>query len=884
MFDEKKIEFECEESTGDGAADSSRSPPSAAYSRPYVHGKFIFVGDEKLYLRGVTYGTFEPDQENLSEYNAVKVGRDFAMMAANGVNTVRVYTVPPRWLLDTAQKHGLRVMVGLPWEQHVAFLDNQKTLKSIEARVRAGVRACANHPAVLCYVIGNEIPASVVRWHGAKRVERFLHNLYKIAKSEDPESLVTYVNFPSTEYLNLPFVDFVCFNVYLESRETLDAYLSRLQNLAGDRPLVMAEIGLDSQRNGLEKQADALDWQIRTAFAAGCAGIFVFSWTDEWHRGGTPIEDWDFGLTTRERQPKPALLTVKRAFAEVPFPADMKFPPVSVVVCSYNGARTIRDCLEGLSKLDYPDYEVIVVNDGSTDNTADIAQKYPFKLISTPNSGLSSARNRGLAAATGEIVAYTDDDARPDPHWLQYLAATFLKTTHAGIGGPNIAPLDDGEIAECVANAPGGPIHVLISDTEAEHIPGCNMAFRREALLAVGGFDAQYRTAGDDVDLCWRIQEKGWTLGFSPAAMVWHHRRNSIFDYWKQQQGYGKAEALLERKWADKYNAAGHLTWTGRLYGKGFTEAIGIRRGRVYQGVWGSALFQSVYQPSAGLLESLPLMPEWFLVVGLLAALAALGVFWQPLLLIVPLLLFAVVAPVVQAVLSGFKASFISKPANHNQEIKLLLITSFLHLIQPLARLIGRLKHGLTPWRHRGTEFFTLPVSKTVSYWSETWRDVSDRLQNLENALQADGAIVRRNGDFDNGWDLQIRGGMFGGTRLLVLNEEHGQGKQIVRIRTTPKGTFFVHALIVVLALLGLFAAFDGAFFTASIIGLFAALIAARASLEAGYTTAAVLRAIDSGRAEENGIILSPKNLAIAGKNNNSRIETIETPREIELI
>jgi len=884
MFDEKKIEFECKELTGDGAADSSRSPPSAADSRPYVHGKFIFVGDEKLYLRGVTYGTFEPVQENLTEYNAVKVGRDFAMMAANGVNTVRVYTVPPRWLLDTAQKHGLRVMVGLPWEQHIAFLDNQKTLKSIEARVRAGVRACANHPAVLCYVIGNEIPASVVRWHGAKRVERFLHNLYKIAKSEDSESLVTYVNFPSTEYLNLPFVDFVCFNVYLESRETLDAYLSRLQNLAGDRPLVMAEIGLDSQRNGLEKQADALDWQIRTTFAAGCAGIFVFSWTDEWHRGGAPIEDWDFGLTTRERQPKPALLTVKRAFAEVPFPADMKFPPVSVVVCSYNGARTIRDCLEGLSKLDYPDYEVIIVNDGSTDNTADIAQKYPFKLISTPNLGLSSARNTGLKAATGEIVAYTDDDARPDPHWLQYLAATFLKTQHAGIGGPNIAPLDDGEIAECVANAPGGPIHVLTSDTEAEHIPGCNMAFRRAALLAVGGFDLQYRAAGDDVDLCWRIKEKGGTLGFSPAAVVWHHRRNSILDYWKQQQGYGKAEALLERKWADKYNAAGHLTWTGRLYGKGLTDALNLRRGRVYQGVWGSALFQSVYQPSAGLIESLPLMPEWFLVVGLLAALAALGVFWQPLLLIIPLLLFALAAPIAQAVLSGFKASFITKPANHNQEIKLLLITSFLHLIQPLARLIGRLKHGLTPWRHRGTEFFALPVSKTVSYWSETWRDVSDRLQNLENALQADGAIVRRNGDFDNGWDLQIRGGMFGGTRLLVLNEEHGQGKQIVRIRTTPKGTFLVHALIVVLALLGLFAAFDGAFFTASIIGLFAALIAARASLEAGYTTAAVLRAIDSGRVEENGIILSPKNQAITGENNNSRIETRETPREIELI
>ncbi|MBA3632148.1 MAG: glycosyltransferase, partial [Acidobacteria bacterium] len=699
MFKEQTIEYRREESASESSADFSHLPVSPSI-RPFVHGKFIFVGDEKLYVRGVTYGTFQPKGE--SEYDAEKTERDFAMMAANGINTVRVYTVPPPWLLDLAQENNLRVMVGLPWEQHVAFLDNPQTIQSIETQIRAGVRACAAHPAVLCFVIGNEIPAPVVRWFGAKRIEKFLHRLYKIVKAEDADALVTYVNFPSTEYLNLSFVDFVCFNVYLEKQETLDSYLSRLQNIAGDRPLVMAEIGLDSQRNGLEKQADALDWQVRTAFAAGCAGVFVFSWTDEWYRGGAEIEDWDFGLTTRRRDAKPALETVRRAFAEVPFPADTKFPRVSVVVCSYNGSRTIRDCFEGLSKLDYPDFEVIVVNDGSTDNTAEIAAEYHFKLINTPNSGLSSARNTGLEAATGEIVAYTDDDAHPDPHWLKYLAATFLKTTHAGVGGPNIAPLDDGEIAECVANAPGGPIHVLTSDTEAEHIPGCNMAFRREALLAIGGFDVQYRAAGDDVDLCWRIQEKGWTLGFSPAAMIWHHRRNSIKDYWKQQQGYGKAEALLERKWADKYNAAGHLTWTGRLYGKGLTEAVRFRRGRIYQGEWGSALFQSIYQSPAGLIESLPLMPEWYLVVAVLAALVTLGVFWLPMFWLAPLLVLAVAAPVAQAILSGFKAHFITSPVNYKQELKLRSITAFLHLVQPLARLKGRLKHGLTPWRHRG--------------------------------------------------------------------------------------------------------------------------------------------------------------------------------------
>jgi beta-galactosidase/beta-glucuronidase len=150
-------------------------------------------------------------------------------------------------------------MVGLPWEQHTAFLDDQGRRRSIEERVRVGVRACAGHPAVLCYAIGNEIPAPIVRWHGRRRVERFLARLYRAVKAEDPAGLVTYVNYPSTEYLQLPFLDFACFNVYLEDRERLAAYLARLQNLAGDRPLILAEIGLDSRRNGEEAQARALD-------------------------------------------------------------------------------------------------------------------------------------------------------------------------------------------------------------------------------------------------------------------------------------------------------------------------------------------------------------------------------------------------------------------------------------------------------------------------------------------------------------------------------------------------------------------------------------------------------------------------------------------------
>ena len=178
-----------------------------------------------------------------------------------------------------------------------------------------------------------------------------------------------------------------------------------------------------------------------------------------------------------------------------------------------------------LGKLRYANFEVIVVDDGSTDGAGEIAREYNVRVIRTENRGLSSARNTGLSAATGEIVAYLDDDASPDPDWLHYLTDTFRKMNCAGVGGPNIPFANDGRVAACIAHTSGRPTHVLLSDGEAEHIPGCNMAFRRDCLQAVGGFDTQFRVAGDDVDICWRIRQSGGKLGFSPAAIVWHHPR-----------------------------------------------------------------------------------------------------------------------------------------------------------------------------------------------------------------------------------------------------------------------------------------------------------------------------------------------------------------------
>ena len=809
--------------------------------RPRVDGKFLWLGDEKLYVRGATYGTFAAGENGIAYPKPQVVDADFERMAESGLNAVRTYTVPPAWLLDLAAEHALHVMVGLPWEHHVAFLEDKGQAKSIEERVRAGVASCAGHPAVLCYTVGNEVRAPIVRWHGRRRVERFLERLALAARDEDPDGLVTYVNYPTTEYLELPFLDLACFNVYLEARETLEAYLTRLHNVIGDRPLLLAEVGLDSRRNGVDEQARSLSWQLRTAFRSACAGAFVFAWTDEWHinplgeeGAGFEVDDWDFGITDRRRRPKPALGAVSEAFSEAPASVDARPPRISVVVCTHNGDGTLRECLSGLQALRYPDYEVIVVSDGSTDETATVARAHAVRLIERDHVGLAAARNAGLEAATGEIVAYLDDDAAPDPDWLSYLADSFTSGGWAGVGGPNVPPRDGNLVAEAVARAPGGPIHVLVSDHEAEHIPGCNMAFRRTELLAIGGFDPRFRAAGDDVDVCWRLRDHGGRLGFHPAAMVWHRRRSSIQGYWRQQRGYGEAEALLERKWPERYNWAGHLSWGGQLYGE--ASSAPLRPKRVRYGRWGTNPFQSLYQPPMRRLAGLRTMPERYVAMLALAGVSALGALWRPLLLALPLLVLIATGFLADALITGWRSTVAPPRRAVGARLRLVATTALLHVLQPAARLRGRLRRGLTPWRRHGRAPLVLPWRRSPKHWHEQWRAPEEILEGLERSLRGASAIVTRSGEFDR-WDLEVREGWFASARVLMAIEEYPHGRQLLRWRIWPRWSLGASALAAVGLSLAALADASGAIAAATILAVLTAALVARMTWDAAAAT-----------------------------------------------
>ena len=819
--------------------------------RPQAAGKFVTLGGQKVVVRGVTYGTFAPHAGGPYP-SPEEVAVDFHAMRLCHVNTVRVYTMPPRWLLDLAVEHGLLVMAGLEWEQHVAVLDDGRRARGIVDDARRQMAAVAGHPALLGVAVGNEIPASIVRWQGPGRTERFLERLCAAVLDEDPGVLTTYANYPSTEYLELPFLDLVSFNVFLETERAFGDYVARLHNLAGDRPLLISELGLDSAANGERRQARLLGEQVPAALAGGAAGVFVFSWTDDWHRGGGPVEDWRFGLTNRSRYAKPALKAVSRAFASAPSAGGSEWPRVSVVVCTHNGSATIDECLNGLIALDYPDVEAIVVDDGSTDDTADIVARYPsVRLIRTPNRGLSAARNTGIESATGEVIAFLDDDATPDVDWLRFAVPTLIDELHVGVGGPNVPPGRSTAAGTAVARAPGGPTHVLLSDRLAEHIPGCNMVFWKRALESVGGFDPIFRIAGDDVDICWRLQEHGWTLGFHPSAVVWHRRRPSVRAYLRQQREYGRAEALLERKWPMKYNRSGHLAWAGRVYAS--TTRPWLRRREIQYGSWGGGLFQSGAHRRPGAPALLPLMPEWYLLLVVFLALSLYDLVRDPLLFGIPASSLTVApvllgASVVALLAQGLRAAWVSArslPLRDRPSLAITALIGALYVLQPLARLSGRLRHGLTPWRRRGVLRAAWPRPVTHETWSEQWASIHDWLAAVESRLEPECMRVRRGGASDR-WDLHVRLGPLADARLRAAVEEHGSGRQLFRFRFWPRWSpgFLLLLGLLLTAVAAAVARRD--LVSAGVLGALAASVTLRACEEGGAAIAAVKDAIDA--------------------------------------
>jgi len=225
-------------------------------------------------------------------------------------------------------------------------------------------------------------------------------------------------------------------------------------------------------------------------------------------------------------------------------------PTISIIIGVYNGAEMIGECLESLLDQNYPSYlyDIIVVENGSTDNTIDVVRRYPVRLYQNPTRGLASARNYGLLQSDAEIIASTDADCIAHPDWLRELVRSYADPEVGGVGGYIAAyARDERTMVELFLEEYAPLINFISGEHEfLPHLLGANASYRRHLLLQIGGYNERLITA-EDVDVSWRIQlETGARLVYAEKAIIYHHHRTTEHGLKRLYQHYGFGEILLD--------------------------------------------------------------------------------------------------------------------------------------------------------------------------------------------------------------------------------------------------------------------------------------------------------------------------------------------------
>ena len=222
---------------------------------------------------------------------------------------------------------------------------------------------------------------------------------------------------------------------------------------------------------------------------------------------------------------------------------------LSVVIATYNRCSNLEDCIQSLLRMNEKPLEIIVVDSSSTDNTSKLAKIYPVRYVSIPEKNRQRARNIGLSQSKGDVVAFIDDDVVVDENWSTNILTSYTHSNIGGVGGrvipygaaaSHFAKTKKNETGKIYADGLilGNFDVILPTSIEVDHLPGCNMSFRKDPLLQVGGFDENFMGNGfrDDTDVSLRIKRAGYKLVYQPKALVWHKFMGRIVDekwaYW----------------------------------------------------------------------------------------------------------------------------------------------------------------------------------------------------------------------------------------------------------------------------------------------------------------------------------------------------------------
>jgi glycosyltransferase involved in cell wall biosynthesis len=252
-------------------------------------------------------------------------------------------------------------------------------------------------------------------------------------------------------------------------------------------------------------------------------------------------------------------------------------PKLSVIICSLNGATGVERCIRALSAQTISSQlEIIVSDDGSTDNTSEVAKTHGAIVIrNATNRGVSAARNSGVQAASAPILAFVDDDCEPEPQWAECVLDSYTDNIIA-IGGALLAkgrvgavlgyllrhnPLEPQELTLAKSDKLSYRLYLYLQRQWSPRrqdgvrdifsVASANMSVRRQEFLDVGGFDERFRFGSEDEDLCRRLRATfpAERLIFVPAARVSHYFNASLSDTLRRRRAYGRGSAQLYHKW-----------------------------------------------------------------------------------------------------------------------------------------------------------------------------------------------------------------------------------------------------------------------------------------------------------------------------------------------
>ena len=496
-----------------------------------AHGKFLRRARGKFLLKAMRL----PGVAGALDFSEkLTLRKRLDELAAAHVNALILTEAQAETVLGLAGQAGLCAMVEIAIDSN--DFDSPIRARAAVARVAKVVNALRGHRALIGFLIDFPLDAGAILKLAPDALRGALDAIVRAVRAANSHLMVALKRRADAPALAIADEDLAYVSLAKIDPTAVGPAICALHDLAGAHPLV---IEIDEELPGQEEV-------VARAFGFGAAGVVAPAMRPAASHGWQNIRM----LSAGELLPFAHL-----DGSSVPLPVVT--PMVSVVVAARDDERTIAACLESIGRLQYPNYEVIVIDDAAQDRSADSAADFPgVRLIRQPRAGFGAIRNVAVRAARGHLIAFTRADCVVDSDWLALAVRAMAEGGLDGCCGPIYSSPGERGLAARVLSSLQSTGSMRSSGDRVVQLTDRNMIMRKSSLIAVGGFDSRFIDAGGDLDLSARMIEAGMTLGWCPAGFVWRCGRNTIGKFFHQRIRHGRAEAMLAIKYPGRFGAA----------------------------------------------------------------------------------------------------------------------------------------------------------------------------------------------------------------------------------------------------------------------------------------------------------------------------------------